>query len=262
MTQPPPPPPYGPPPGSPPGPPPQQPPTWGVPPQGPPAYPPVARPPAWHPTPPPPRRSRVLPVVLAVVVAMALVATAVLVPLLLDDDGDDTSAGDDKGGGTASVDTSNLDAVVIFEDLPTTHLDLGEDHAYEQSPAVGGPHGPVWIECGVHDEPLPEVNAVHDLEHGTTLLHYLPGLPEADLEVLASKLPDNGIMAPYPGLRAPVVVTVWGRQLDLLGAEDPRLDLFINAFGNGETAPEPFASCHGGVTPEEATPPGVSAMAK
>lgn len=193
-----------------------------------------------------------LPVVLAVVVAMALVATAVLVPLLLDDDGDDTSAGDDKGGGTASVDTSNLDAVVIFEDLPTTHLDLGEDHAYEQSPAVGGPHGPVWIECGVHDEPLPEVNAVHDLEHGTTWITYRPDDVDADgVERLADQLPANGLLSPYPEQAAPVVITVWGRQLELTGPDDPRIPLFVAEYGAGDTAPEPYASCNGGVDPAD-----------
>ncbi len=58
-------------------------------------------------------------------------------------------------------------------------------------------------------------------------------------------------MAPYPGLDAPVVVTVWGRQLSLDGADDPRLGLFIEAFGAGETAPEPTASCAGGLSLEE-----------
>ena len=43
------------------------------------------------------------------------------------------------------------------------------------------------------------------------------------------------------------MVTVWGRQLALTGADDPRLPLFIDTFGAGETAPEPFASCAGGV---------------
>ncbi len=246
MTQPPPPP-YGPPPSAPP------------PSAAPPAYPPIAPPPAWYPTPPPPqRRSRVVPVVLAVVVAAALIATAVLVPLLLDDD-DGTSPGGD-GSETASVDTSNLDAVATFEDLPTTHLELGEDHAYEQSPAVGGPHAPVWIECGVYDEPLPEVNAVHDLEHGTTWITYRPDDVDADgVEELADQLPANGLLSPYPDQAAPVVITVWGRQLELTGPDDPRIALFVAEYGAGETAPEPYASCNGGVDPAGLVDPGVSA---
>ncbi|MDN4163798.1 DUF3105 domain-containing protein, partial [Nocardioides abyssi] len=60
-------------------------------------------------------------------------------------------------------------------------------------------------------------------------------------------LPATGTLSPSPGLPAPVVVTVWGRQLRLVGAADPRLGLFVEQLGGGQTAPEPFASCAGGV---------------
>ena len=63
-------------------------------------------------------------------------------------------------------------------------------------------------------------------------------------------------MSPYPGLDAPVVVTVWGRQLRLEGADDPRLGLFIARYGAGETAPEPFASCAGGLSDPDPGPYG------
>ena len=73
-------------------------------------------------------------------------------------------------------------------------------------------------------------------------------LPASDVAALARRLPENGLLSPHAGLPSPVVVTVWGRQLRLTGADDPRLALFIAAFGDGHTAPEPFASCAGGVT--------------
>lgn len=246
--------------------PPPLPPPYGPPPQGPPpAYPPIAHPPVGYPAPHPPvpRRSRVLPVVLAVVVALAVVATAVLVPLLLSgDDGDDDRSADGAGA-EESADLSSLAAVASYDDLPTTHLALGEDHAYAQSPAVGGPHAPVWIECGAYDEPLPEVNAVHDLEHGATWLTYRPDDVDADgIERLADQLPANGLLSPYPDQAAPVVITVWGRQLELTGPDDPRIALFLAEYGAGSTAPEPYASCNGGVDPAELaglSPSGVSA---
>ena len=133
----------------------------------------------------------------------------------------------------------------MYDDLKVIHTSADID--YPQSPPVGGPHAPVWLDCGAYDQPLREENAVHDLEHGSVWISYDPDLDADDVSVLAGALPQNGIMAPYPGLDAPVVVTVWGRQLDLTGADDPRLALFIHAFGGGETAPEPFASCAGGV---------------
>lgn len=180
-----------------------------------------------------PRRRR-LPVVLAAVAAALLLGVAVLVPVVVQ-------------GVRASLEPppANLDAVRVFEGLHNDHTD--DDVDYPTSPAAGGPHDPQWLDCGVYDRPVREENAVHDLEHGTVWISYRPDLDAADVDTLARALPDNGILAPYDDLAAPVVVTVWGRQLRLTGADDPRLELFLAGFSDGHTAPEPFASCAGGI---------------
>ena len=87
---------------------------------------------------------------------------------------------------------------------------------------------------------------MHDLEHGAVWITYDPALSTDEVAVLEAALPQNGIMSPYDGLPAPVVVTVWERQLALTGADDPRLAMFVDEFGGGDTAPEPMASCAGG----------------
>lgn len=143
----------------------------------------------------------------------------------------------------------SLDAVVVFEDLPTTHTDDPVD--YPTEPPVGGPHADRWLDCGVYDEQVPAENLVHDLEHGTVVIAHDPDLDADDVERLVEALPQNGILTPWAGMDAPVVVTVWGRQLALDGADDPRLGLFIEQLGNGETAPEPMASCAGGIEPPQ-----------
>jgi len=102
---------------------------------------------------------------------------------------------------------------------------------------------------------------VHDLEHGTVWITYDPSLPSRDVEALRDLLPDNGIMSPYDGLPSAVVVTVWGAQLALDRALDPRLPLFLEEYGDGHTAPEFGASCEGG-TPDptgELPEPGTNA---
>ncbi|MDO9456951.1 DUF3105 domain-containing protein [Nocardioides sp.] len=200
---------------------------------------------------------------LAVVAALVVVAAAVVVPLVLlgDDDGPDDAGADrgtesssstgsdtdtDTGTGTASSepDTSDLSDVQSYEDLPTTHVTDPVDYA--QTPPVGGEHFGEWLECGAYDEPVVDENAVHDLEHGAVWITYDPALADDDVAALEAQLPQNGIMSPYDGLPAPVVVTVWGRQLALTGADDPRLPLFVEEFDDGVTAPEAFASCAGG----------------
>ena len=183
---------------------------------------------------PEPRRPSRAPVIALAVIGVAIVvALAVAVPMLVAED----------------PVPSDLSAVRSYDDLSTHHTP--DDVDYPQSPPVGGKHAETWLDCGVYDEPVREENVVHDLEHGTVWISYDPDLDADDVDALADELPQNGILAPYPGLSAPVVVTVWGRQLALDGADDPRLALFIRTYGGGETAPEPMASCAGGVRDPE-----------
>jgi hypothetical protein len=122
---------------------------------------------------------------------------------------------------------------------------------YQQTPPAGGPHDPVWLDCGVYTQQVRNENAVHALEHGTVWVTYRPGLAAADVQSLQTALgtvkDKKTILSPYPGLPAPVVVTVWNAQLDLKGAQDPRLATFLGFYGDGHTAPEAaMASCAGG----------------
>jgi hypothetical protein len=211
----------------------------------PPSYPPPGPSPSEEPlllsaSGPEPQRSRRGPVIALAAIAVAIVvALAVAVPLLVDED--EAVPGD-------------LGAVESYQGLSNKHTQ--DDVDYPQSPPVGGQHAPEWLDCGTYDEPVREENAVHDLEHGTVWISYDPDLGDDDVAALADELPQNGIMAPYPGLTAPVVVTVWGEQLALDGADDPRLALFIRTYGGGETAPEPMASCAGGLEDPDGSAPG------
>jgi hypothetical protein len=133
---------------------------------------------------------------------------------------------------------------------------VGGDHTtdpvkYAQTPPAGGPHDPTWDDCGAYTAQPRNENVVHDLEHGTVWIAYQPGLAPSDVSYLQSRLESlksgKWILSPYPGLPAPVVVTVWNAQLDLNGPHDSRLPIFLNFYGDGHTGPEAaFASCKGG----------------
>lgn len=183
---------------------------------------------------PAPKRGSLALLVLSSVVSVIVLGGALTAPLIA------RVAGYER----APVDLSD---VKVYEITDRSHSD--EDLDYPQSPPAGGNHAPVWLDCGVYDEPVHDENAVHDLEHGTVWITYQPSLPESDVDRLASVLPDNGIMSPRDGLATPVVVTVWGAQLELDGANDERLELFLGEYGDGHTAPEIGVTCHGG-TPD------------
>lgn len=171
--------------------------------------------------------------IVAGVLATMLVALVVALPLVAD-----------RWRDAAAEEVASLDAVETFPDLALTHTD--DDVDYPQSPPAGGPHDQVWLACGVYDVPVRDENAVHALEHGTVWITHDPDLPADEVAALADRLPAEGILSPYPDQQAPVQVTVWGAQLELDGADDARLDLFLDEYGDGHTSPEPMASCQGG----------------
>lgn len=150
-----------------------------------------------------------------------------------------------------------IEGLQEFEGVSPTHVDGIVD--YEQTPPAGGDHNPVWLNCGIYSEPVPNENAVHSLEHGVVWITYRPDLDEGQVEQLRdfvtgqrSTVRDKLLLSPYEGLPAPVVASAWGRQVQLNGADDPRLERFTDRFINGSQSPEPGQTCAQGVgTPNE-----------
>jgi len=122
---------------------------------------------------------------------------------------------------------------------------------YPQTPPAGGNHSAVPLTCGVYDQPVPNENAVHSLEHGALWITYRPGLPAGQLSRLKDVVGGNPyrLLSPYSGLPAPVVATAWGKQLPLNSASDPRLAKFAQVYTQGPTDQEPGAACQGTATP-------------
>ncbi len=210
---------------------------------------------------PPPRRRSPVAIVIASIAAVVVLVSAILIPVLLSKSrsGDETADAVTSASGSAA-EGGTLEAVKTYDGLTNAHLAVGESTDYPQSPPVGGNHAPYWLECGAYDQEVPEVAAVHDLEHGTVWLTYRPDDVDATgVAMLTGLLPANGLLSPYAGQEAPVVITAWGRQLALTGPHDPRIAAFIEAFGAGDTAPEPFASCNGGVDPAQIPASGTQA---
>ena len=118
---------------------------------------------------------------------------------------------------------------------------------YAQTPPAGGKHNPIWLNCATYPKPVPNENAVHSMEHGAVWVTYQPDLPADQVATLKSAIPSTyAVLSPFPGLKAPVVASAWGKQLSLDGADDPRLDAFIREYRQGSQAPESGAACTGG----------------
>lgn len=157
---------------------------------------------------------------------------------------------------------------VINDRANTPSLDAVKDYTYEagahvttpvtykETPPVGGEHNAVWLNCGVYDKPVPNENAVHSLEHGAVWVTYKPDLAAAEVDKLKDVLPDTyAVLSPYEGLPSPVVASTWGHQIQLTGADDPRLAEFVKKYRQGPDTPEPGALCTNGT---DGTDPSVS----
>jgi hypothetical protein len=149
---------------------------------------------------------------------------------------------------TAGKGGFKLDSVKTFKNLSQKHVTTKV--TYKQNPPVGGEHNAQWLNCGIYDQPVPNENAVHDLEHGAVWITYKPDLAQTDVgklkSLVQSKTKGYLTLSPYPGLPADVVASAWGKQIRLKSADDPELTKFIDKYQLGPQAPERGASCTGG----------------
>ncbi|MFI1285323.1 DUF3105 domain-containing protein [Streptomyces sp. NPDC020858] len=133
---------------------------------------------------------------------------------------------------------------------------LGRNHVetpvkYEMNPPVGGDHHPRWMNCNgdVYKNPVPEVNAVHSLEHGAVWVTYNEKAAKADVDKLAAtvgKTPYT-LMSPVKEQAGAIMLSAWGKQLTVDTADDPRVAQFFTKYVQGQQTPEPGAACTSGV---------------
>ncbi|MBZ6089200.1 DUF3105 domain-containing protein [Streptomyces olivaceus] len=194
------------------------------------------------------RRNRILMIALSTVVVVGLVAGGVVLVRSQSDDSSDEAAAEGKASGK----------FVTGEDgVRTWDGDLGRNHvtkkvSYPVEPPVGGDHNQVWMNCNgdVYTKPLENEHAVHSLEHGAVWVTYTDKAPKADVEKLAAKVKQTpySLMSPDDGQKDPIVLTAWGHQRTVTGADDPDVNAFFENFVQGEQTPEPGAACTNGLS--------------
>ena len=134
----------------------------------------------------------------------------------------------------ASLKRNHVQGVVAYPDRATT-------------PPVGGDHNPLPETCQVYTQQIPDEHAIHSLEHGAAWVTYRPDLPAGEVAALAKLVQGNPyrLMSPYPGLKRPISVQAWGRQIFADKASDGRIASFLKNFTNGPSTPERGATCTG-----------------
>lgn len=180
-------------------------------------------------------RNRKIGIVAGIVGAVAVVAL-VITSVVLAPRPASYSAG---GEGTSITGVKTFTNTAGHVETPVT---------YAQTPPAGGEHNPIWLNCGVYDQAVPNENAVHALEHGAIWVTYDPSLNGDELKTLRSKLPSTYVvLSPYEGLPSPIVLSGWNVQLQVDKASDKRIPEFFEEYWKSLTVPEPGAMCTGGL---------------
>ncbi|MFF4102208.1 DUF3105 domain-containing protein [Streptomyces sp. NPDC001903] len=133
---------------------------------------------------------------------------------------------------------------------------LGRNHVetpvkYPMNPPVGGDHSPRWMNCNgdVYKNAIPEVNAVHSLEHGAVWVTYSEKAAKGDVDALAGKVAKTPytLMSPDKEQAGAIMLSAWGKQLTVDKADDPRVAQFFTKYVQGPQTPEPGAACTNGL---------------
>ncbi|MGP3633726.1 DUF3105 domain-containing protein [Streptomyces sp. 24-1644] len=122
---------------------------------------------------------------------------------------------------------------------------------YAMKPPVGGDHNQAWLNCDgvVYEKAVPDINAVHSLEHGSVWVTYNSKAADADVRKLASRVDSTpfSLMSPYEDQAGAIMLSAWGKQVTVDSADDRRVAQFFAKYVQGPQTPEPGAPCTGGI---------------
>ncbi|KIF74191.1 membrane protein [Streptomyces sp. 150FB] len=183
------------------------------------------------------RRNRILTIAVSAVVVLGLVGFGAYA---LNKKSDQKAAADAPIKGEKDWDAAKLGRNHVTEQVK-----------YPMKPPVGGDHNQVWMNCDrdVYKDAIPDMNAVHALEHGAVWVTYNDKASAADVKTLSDKVKKTSysLMSPYKDQAGTIMLSAWGKQLSVKTADDPRVNQFFTRYVQGPQTPEPGAACTGGM---------------
>jgi Protein of unknown function (DUF3105) len=187
-----------------------------------------------------PRRTRLIFIGLAALIAVA--AAAIGIGFIM-------SGGDDSSSGSTSGDCT----LETFDALEASHVqELPDDYEYNSIPATSGLHNPNTAIWNLYDQPVPQINYVHNLEHGGLVIQYGSEVSDTDVAALGDWYQQDTrglVVAPLapemeeedPTLADKIVATAWTHMLRCGSLDEDALDDFSDDYrGPQGDGPEKF----------------------
>ncbi|MET7647329.1 DUF3105 domain-containing protein [Streptomyces sp. NPDC005426] len=201
------------------------------------------------------RRARVLVISVSAVVVAGLVTFGAYTLVDRSEATADRKAADAKNAEQSEAEKKELADGPIqgektWDAKKLTRNHVTETVSYPMKPPVGGDHSPVWMNCDgeVYKAAIPDMNAVHALEHGSVWVTYTDKASAADVDKLAERVAKTpySLMSPYKDQAGTLMLSAWGKQVTVDSADDRRVAQFFAKYVQGPQTPEPGAACTGG----------------
>lgn len=132
--------------------------------------------------------------------------------------------------------------------------DMGRQHVQTHKyggdePPTSGPHAEA-LAWKAYDQEVPDVNAIHNLEHGGIYISYRPDLAKDQVDKIRALFtapfsdpdfkPTKVIIAPRADNKSPIVMSSWLRSEKFTAYDQqPMINYYLKNFGK---SPEPLAS--------------------
>jgi hypothetical protein len=133
-------------------------------------------------------------------------------------------AGGDDEGSTSGVQAAMKDAGCTYRSykaLSARHLtDFNAKPKYNSFPPSSGPHHIQASIFGEYPEPVNQVQAVHNLEHGAVVIQYgnkVSASTQEDLHSFYRDDPTALLLAPLPALGNKIALTAWNEETPRAG---------------------------------------------
>lgn len=137
-----------------------------------------------------------------------------------------------------------VEGTVEYDIVGRNHIASGTaGSGYNSNPPSSGMHWPSPAKNGVYDQPLPDEQLIHNLEHGHVWISYKPEAPDEVKNKLKEIVKDDDwkvILEPRGKNETMIALVAWGRVLKM---DDPNYDKvkdFIRTYRNRglENTPE------------------------
>ena len=127
----------------------------------------------------------------------------------------------------------------FVQSMGNRHIDTIETlhEEYNSKPPTSGPHIGSIAEWGIHGEPIPDEQQIHNLEDGGVMVQYNCDKTKDDCKELVTQLEDivkkydeKVVLAPYPEMKNKIALTAWTRIDTFDTFDEERIQTFIKRF--------------------------------